>query len=84
MRVVDGFADFWAAYPVKRGKLDALKAWQKLAPTDETIMIMLHAITEQRRCKQWRDGFIPYPATWLRRGGWLDELGPADFYRAKL
>lgn len=79
-----GFEDFWAAYPVKRGKLDAQKAWKKIAPDEDTQAQMLEAIAEQRRCKQWRDGFICYPATWLRQGRWMDELGAADFYQARL
>ncbi len=78
------FEDFWNAYPRRRAKLDAVKAWQKLAPDEDTIQLMLEAIDEQHRCKQWREGVIPYPATWLRRGGWLDELGPQDFYQARL
>lgn len=78
------FQDFWAAYPVKRGRLDALKAWTKLNPPPLVIPQMLEAIEQQKRCKQWRDGFIPWPATWLRRGCWLDELNRNDFYQAKL
>lgn len=78
------FNEFWAAYPVKRNKLDALKAWQQLDPPPLLIPEMLEAIAQQKKCKQWRDGYIPYPATWLRRGGWLDELSPADFYQARL
>lgn len=78
------FEDFWEAFPRKRAKLDAMRAWAKLKPTEDTVAQMLTAIDEQRRCKQWRDGYIPYPATWLRRGGWMDELTSADFYRARL
>lgn len=80
----DNFDRFWQAYPVKRGKLDALKAWHQVHPDEATLEQILEAIAEQKRCRQWRDGFIPYPATWLRRGSWMDELGPQDFYQAKL
>lgn len=76
-----GFEEFWAAYPVKRAKLAALKAWNKLAPDEPTQQQILTAIEEQRRCKQWRQGYIPYPATWLNQGRWMDELGKHDFIR---
>ena len=81
LQEADGFEAFWKAYPLKRSKLDALKAWRKLTPPLETV---LDAIEAQRTCRQWRDGYIPHPATWLRRGGWMDELTAADFYQARL
>jgi hypothetical protein len=78
------FDDFWDAYPRKRAKADALKAWKKIAPAQAVCERILAAIADQARSKQWRDGFIPYPATWLRRHQWEDELTRADFYEARL
>jgi hypothetical protein len=37
---------------------------------------MVRAIEKQKRSKQWqKDGgsYIPYPATWLNQGRWMDE-----------
>lgn len=68
-----GFDEFWAAYPKKKAKGDALKAWVKLKPPLELI---LKALTWQMKSKDWqKDGgqFIPFPATYLRNIGWLDE-----------
>lgn len=79
-----GFEDLWAVHPIKRNKLDALKAFKKLRASDDEIVAMIAANRHQQRSKQWRDGFVPYLATWIRKGGYLDELGPKDFYQARL
>lgn len=80
----EGFKAFWESYPRKIGKFAALKAWQKLKPDDALTETILASIEEHRRCRNWRDGFIPLPTTFLNQGRFLDELGPDDYYRAKL
>lgn len=72
------FNAFWQAYPSKVGKIDARKAFDKLAPNDELLQRMLEAIANQSASKRWKDGFIPNPSTWLNQGRWDDELQPAD------
>lgn len=70
------FERFWSAYPRKSGKDDARKAFEKRKPDDALLSSMLAAIAFQRASPQWvKDGgqFIPYPATWLRQGRWMDE-----------
>ena len=74
----DDFERFWSAYPVKKKKKEALKAWKKakqdLPPIDDLVEIVEK---NKRLNKQWlKDGgqFIPHPATWLNAGQWLDEL----------
>ena len=70
------FDRFWKAYPNKKGKKDAAKAFAKakdLPPIDELVA----EVELQARSEEWRkDGgqFIPHPATWLNRGGWMDEV----------
>ena len=71
------FDIFWAACPRKVGKGAAERAWKKLKPDETLAMQIVKAMSEQRSCEQWtRDGgkFIPHPATWLNRKGWLDEM----------
>lgn len=73
------FAVFWKAYPRRRGKADALKAWKALKPDAALLDQILSAVAFARTSPDWRrEGgqFIPYPATWLRRRGWEDELEP--------
>jgi uncharacterized protein YdaU (DUF1376 family) len=72
-----GFTAFWEAYPRKRGKDDAFKAWRVLKPTPALLEQMVAAIAVQRAGPEWtREGgqFIPHPATWLRAGRWKDEV----------
>jgi hypothetical protein len=70
------FERFWAAYPKKRNKGDALKAWRALKPSEELVTAILAAVERARESAQWRKDegqFIPYPASWLRARGWEDE-----------
>lgn len=67
------FDVFWERYPRKVGKGDALKAWRKALhrASDELIVEGL-----DRMLPGWNQTdkqFIPHPATWLNRDGWLDE-----------
>ena len=71
------FDRFWKEYPRKVGKQQALKAFLQTKPTEELLQTMLSAIKEQKRSDQWtkeNGKYIPYPATWLNRGQWTDEL----------
>lgn len=72
------FDEFWEAYPKKRSKGDAEKAWKQVKPDKATFQKILHSVEQQKKSKDWqKDGgqYIPYPATWLRAKGWEDETG---------
>lgn len=74
------FDRFWEAYPRKKGKEAARRAWDKLAPDLALCRVMSAALAEQKKSKDWtKDGgqYIPYPATWLNGKRWQDELEPA-------
>lgn len=74
------FARFWDAYPNKKGKDDARRAWTKRHPSDALTDVIIAAVEEQKEWPGWRkDGgqFIPHPSTWLNRGQWEDEA-PVD------
>jgi hypothetical protein len=74
----DDFEAFWSAYPRKRSKGDALKAWQSIRPDAALLARMLEAIEASRRSEEWREDrgkYVPYPASWLRAAGWLDVAG---------
>lgn len=76
------FDRFWAAYPKKKGRESARRAWKKLRPDKELCRVMAEALDRQKRSGDWRrEGgqFIPYPATWLNGRRWEDEPdGPAS------
>ncbi|PPC82611.1 MAG: hypothetical protein CTY38_06040 [Methylotenera sp.] len=68
---------FWSAYPKKKSKGDAEKAFKAINPDSETFEQILLAIEMQKQTNDWvNDGgkYIKYPATWLRDKAWLDEL----------
>lgn len=72
----NAFARFWSAYPKKKSKGQAEKAFQKLNPSEQLMDAMLASIEQAKTSDNWRkDGgqFIPYPATWLNAKGWEDE-----------
>src|SRR5439155_3184039 len=61
-----GFDFFWKAYPKKRSKPQAVKAWDKLQPDDVLVGVMLRKLEQAKQSPEWtKDGgqFIPYPAT---------------------
>lgn len=75
------FEEFWKAYPRKvGGKKNALRAWGK-AKDRPAIQHLLVIIGRHRETEQWKkDGgqYIPYPATWLNRGMWADDVTPME------
>lgn len=73
------FERFWKAYPRKKAKSDAKKAWDKLKPSMELCRTMSAALDKAKRSEEWtKDGgrYIPYPATWLNGRRWEDETVP--------
>lgn len=71
------FDRFWDAYPKKRSKGDAEKAWRKLRPSEQLLSRMLTAIATAKTSPDWRRDngqYIPFPASWLNSAGWDDEM----------
>ena len=68
------FDQFWSAYPLKKSKKDARKAFAKVkAPLDT----LLAALERQKKTPAWtKDGgrYIPYASTWLNGERWEDEV----------
>lgn len=69
------FERFYSAYPKKRNRGDAEKAWKAIKPDDELTTTIVAAVEVAKQRDDWRkdDGqFIPYPSSWLRAKGWAD------------
>ena len=69
----DAFAAFWSAYPKKRGKLDAKRAWKARKPPLQKVLNTLAGLSASHEWRKDNGQFIPYPASWLNAGGWDDE-----------
>lgn len=70
------FDKFWKAYPKKKAKGAAEKAWAKIPNKPDTLTLILNALAWQTASPEWKkDGgqFIKHPATYLNDKGWLDE-----------
>lgn len=73
----DAFARFWIAYPKKRSKGQAEKAFKKINPNEHLLDVMLASVEQAKTSDEWikNEGqFIKHPATWLNAKGWEDEL----------
>lgn len=69
------FARFWDYYPRGESKQAAIRAWDKLQPSDELIDEMAQALRRQMESADWREGRgIPYASTWLNNQRWTDVL----------
>lgn len=70
------FDRFWAVYPRRDAKADALAAWRKLAPDDDTVDLIIRRVVDQAQATRWQEEggrFIPLPATYLNGRRWTDE-----------
>lgn len=68
------FEDFWEVWPKKVAKPDAKRAWDKATLSVPGERIVSAAIAYRDNPGIPERQFIPYPATWLNRAGWDDEL----------
>jgi len=70
---LEGFGGFWTAYPRKKAKGDAEKAWKQIGGAERTEAILAGLKTSKADWTNRAPDKIPYPATWLRARGWEDE-----------
>lgn len=80
-RPSDGeFDRFWATYPRRVGKGQAVRAWKTATKKADPSTIITAAAGFAAWCGQ--DGtdpqFIPHPSTWLNGERWLDERRPSE------
>lgn len=74
----DRFQRFWEFYPRSESKQAAIRAWDRLRPSDALIDEMAKALKRQMQTEEWQRGIgIPYASTWLNNARWTDEL-PAN------
>ena len=72
-----GFDDFWAVYPRKVAKNNAIKAWN--AGKFNKIAEIIIADVRKRVDTEWKGQdlqYIPHPTTYLHQRRWEDETPP--------
>jgi hypothetical protein len=64
---LETFETFWALYPKKVAKADALKAWKQVLKnkTADDMIGLTKAYSESKLPEMT---YIPYPASWLNKG----------------
>ena len=70
------FEQFWAVYPRKIGKGEAVKSWKKMGCNNGLVERICLQVQAASKTEQWqREGgkFIPLPATWLNQSRWEDD-----------
>lgn len=69
------FNGFWKFYPRGEAKQQAIRAWDRLKPSDELIDRMGRALKRQMQSADWLAGVgVPYASTWLNQRRWEDEV----------
>lgn len=75
------FETFYSAYPKKRARRDAEKAWAKLKPDEALLETIMQALEAEKQSPDWQKNngqFIPYPASWLNGRRWEDQPARAS------
>lgn len=68
------FDEFWAAYPVKKGRADALAKWKARGLDAIADQIIADVRARQLRDRQWLAGYIPHGSTYVNGRGWEDAI----------
>jgi len=70
---LEGFEEFWAAYPRKIAKPYCREIWTR---KERNLQMILASLKKTKSSPDWqKEGgkFIPNPSTWLNQGRWEDE-----------
>lgn len=87
----DRFNKFWDFYRKHippdcnaGNRQKAIRAWDKLAPSDDLVTQMATALAMQVKSQTWLSGIgVPHASTWLNNHGWEDDWGAAAEPRAE-
>ena len=69
----EGFDEFWAVYPKKVAKPDALKNWRKAIKDGATASQIIEGARRYAASETVRNGYVKHPQGWLSSHRWEDE-----------
>lgn len=69
----EGFAEFYAAYPLKKARGAAVKAYSSAIKAGAAPAVLLEAAKRYADSPHRSPQFTKHPATWLNQECWLDE-----------
>lgn len=72
--LIERFDEFYAAYPIKKGKGAAKKAWEKAVKKADPDHIISNAALYASSVQNKDPKFIAHPATWLNAERWDDDI----------
>lgn len=75
-RSLGRFEDFWQAYPNKKGRKDAEKAWARKGLDAQADLILADVRRRQVHDRDWVKGYVPHGSTYVNAEGWRDGLPP--------
>lgn len=70
------FDEFWAIYPVKKGKDVALAKWKARGLDAIADRIIADVKARIKGDRQWLDGYAPHGSKYVHQKGWEDEIQP--------
>lgn len=68
------FPEFWAVYPVKKGRAEALAKWTARGLDAIADRIIADVQARKAHDRQWLDGYAPHGSTYVNGRGWEDEI----------
>jgi hypothetical protein len=71
-REIHPFKDFKEKYPRKEDMVKAEAKWNLLSLEEQSLI--LKDIPARKEGKQWKEGYIPHPTTYINGKRWLDEI----------
>lgn len=70
------FPEFWAEYPVKKGRAEAEAKWKARGLDGIADRIIADVKARKAGDRQWLDGFAPHGSTYVNGRGWEDAIEP--------
>ena len=74
IRTAERFDEFWAEYPVKKGRAEAESKWRARSLDAIADQIIADVRNRKQRDRQWLDGYAPHGSTYVNGRGWEDAI----------